>query len=82
MAVCLHCEKTVTMESTRKDSSDEVQKEVEVMVKKEVMHSCPQCDEVLGFAFSFWWHRNGQTSLIQRWTSGWNCTSISTIPRR
>jgi len=53
MPICPHCEKIVTMESTRKDSSDEVQKEVEGLIKKEVMYSCPYCEKVLGFAFFF-----------------------------
>ena len=53
MAKCPHCRKEVTIESTRKDTSEEVQKEVVGMVKKEVMYSCPHCDAVLGFAFFF-----------------------------
>ncbi len=51
MAKCPHCKEEVTLDSTRKDSADEVQKDVEGMVKKEVMYSCPHCDCVLGFAF-------------------------------
>jgi phage terminase large subunit GpA-like protein len=53
MAKCPHCEQTVTLESTKKDSRDELHKEVEGLVKKEVMYSCPHCDKVLGFAFFF-----------------------------
>jgi len=51
MSVCPHCDKVVTLESTRKDSSDEVQKEVEGLIKKEVMYTCPHCEKILGFAF-------------------------------
>jgi len=34
-----------------KDEQSEVHKEVEGMIKKEVMYSCPHCDRVLGFSF-------------------------------
>lgn len=52
MAKCPHCEKEVTLHSTkREEGADEVQKDVEGIVKKEVMYSCPHCDRVLGFAF-------------------------------
>ena len=53
MAKCPHCKKEVTLGSARKDESGKVQKEVEGMIKKEVMYSCPHCDSVLGFAFFF-----------------------------
>ena len=53
MAKCPHCEKEVTLQSTRKEESREVQREVEGMIKKEVMYCCPHCDCVLGFAFFF-----------------------------
>jgi phage terminase large subunit GpA-like protein len=53
MPLCPHCEKAVTLESTKKDSRDEVKKEVEGFIKREVMYSCPHCDKVLGFAFFF-----------------------------
>ena len=51
MATCPHCNENVTLESTQKDKRDEVQKEVDGLIKKEVMYSCPHCDRVLGFAF-------------------------------
>ena len=51
MAKCPHCGKEVTLESTKKDGIDEVRKDVEGLLKKEVMYSCPHCDCVLGFAF-------------------------------
>jgi phage terminase large subunit GpA-like protein len=51
MPLCPHCEKTVTLESTKKDSHDEVKKEIEGFIKREVMYSCPHCNKVLGFAF-------------------------------
>ena len=51
MAKCPHCAKEVTLESTRRQDAEEVDKEVHGIVKKEVMYSCPHCDKVLGFAF-------------------------------
>ena len=51
MAKCPHCSKEISLESANKDSRDEVHKDVEGRVKKEVMYSCPHCDCVLGFAF-------------------------------
>jgi len=51
MALCPHCEMQVTLESAKKDKVDEVHKDVEGLVKKEVMYSCPHCDKILGFAF-------------------------------
>jgi len=53
MAKCPHCEREVSLGSTRRDERNEVQKDVEGLVKKEVMYSCPHCDRVLGFAFFF-----------------------------
>jgi len=53
MAKCPHCDNPVTLESTTKESADEVRKDVDGWVKKEVMYSCPHCDKVLGFAFFF-----------------------------
>jgi len=47
MAICPHCQKTVTL----KDSENEVKKEVKGSIKKEVMYSCPHCNKVLGFTF-------------------------------
>ena len=52
MAKCPYCDKDVTLGSTKKEeASDEIQKDVEGIVKKEVIYSCPHCDHVLGFAF-------------------------------
>ncbi len=48
MAICPHCEKEITLFS--EDKSNEVQKEVLGVIKKEVMYSCPHCDKALGFA--------------------------------
>jgi uncharacterized protein with PIN domain len=53
MAKCPHCEKEVTLISTKKDEKSEVRKEVEGIIKKEVMYYCPHCDRILGFAFFF-----------------------------
>jgi len=51
MAKCPHCEEEVTLHSTRRNERNEVEKDVEGTIKKEVMYSCPHCDRVLGFAF-------------------------------
>ena len=51
MPKCPHCEKEVTLHSTHRNERDEVEKDVEGTIKKEVMYSCPHCDCVLGFAF-------------------------------
>ena len=51
MAKCPHCSQRVTLDSASRDSKDEVQKDVEGTVKKEIMYSCPHCDSVLGFAY-------------------------------
>ena len=53
MAKCPYCEKDVSLGSAQRDERDEVQKDVEGLLKKEVMYSCPHCDRVLGFAFFF-----------------------------
>ena len=53
MAKCPYCDQVVTLESAKKDSMEELHKEVEGIIKKEVMYSCPNCDRVLGFAFFF-----------------------------
>jgi len=53
MAKCPYCEEDVELGSARKDSADEPQKDVEGLVKKEIMYSCPHCDKILGFAFFF-----------------------------
>ena len=54
MAKCPHCNKEVTLDSTRKEEGvQEVGKDVKGILKKEVMYSCSHCDRVLGFAFFF-----------------------------
>lgn len=53
MAKCPHCQKQVTLNSTKRDPHIEVNREVKGTAKKEVMYSCPHCDSVLGFAFFF-----------------------------
>lgn len=51
MAKCPHCNEEVKLSSTNREESDNVNKEIEGLIKKEVMYSCPHCDKVLGFAF-------------------------------
>jgi hypothetical protein len=54
MPKCPYCKQDVTLEKTRRDAmpmADEVHKEVEGFVKKEIMYSCPHCDSILGFGF-------------------------------
>ena len=51
MAKCPYCKEKVTLSSAMKDEKDEPHKEIEGMIKKEVMYVCPHCDCVLGFAF-------------------------------
>lgn len=42
----------VTLDATNKEeAAEEVRKDVEGIIKKEVMYSCPHCDRILGFAF-------------------------------
>lgn len=54
MAKCPHCGKQVTLDTTKKEKGvDEVRRDVEGLIKKEVMYSCQNCDRVLGFAFYF-----------------------------
>jgi uncharacterized protein with PIN domain len=53
MPICPYCNNSVTLESAKKDHHDEVHKEVDGLMKKEVMYSCPHCDKILGFAFFF-----------------------------
>ena len=53
MPLCPHCEKTVSLESANQENRDEIHKDVDGLVKKEVMYSCPHCDKILGFAFFF-----------------------------
>jgi len=51
MAKCPHCDKAVSLNSTRKDEARQVDRDVEGTIKKEIMYSCPHSDCVLGFAF-------------------------------
>lgn len=52
MAKCPHCNKEVSLKTTkREEGAVELHKEVEGIFKKEVMYSCPHCNRVLGFAF-------------------------------
>jgi hypothetical protein len=51
MAKCPYCELPVALESHGPDKLNEVRKEVDGIVKKEIMYSCPHCDRVLGFSF-------------------------------
>lgn len=53
MPLCPYCSQVVSLESTKKENRDEIQKEIEGLVKKEVMYTCPHCDKILGFAFFF-----------------------------
>ena len=53
MAKCPHCKEGVSLNETRRESSDtdEVHKEIVGLIKKEIMYSCPHCESVLGFGF-------------------------------
>ena len=51
MAKCPYCEQAITLEDMGRETAEEVHKDVEGVLKKEVMYSCPNCDKVLGFAF-------------------------------
>ena len=51
MALCPYCEKEVSLESSKKDNIDNVQRDVKGLLKKEVMYSCPHCKKILGFSF-------------------------------
>jgi hypothetical protein len=53
MAKCPYCQEPITLTSTHREEGDSVHKDVEGVIKKEVMYSCPHCDSVLGFAFFF-----------------------------
>lgn len=48
MAICPHCEKPVTL---KKGEPDQVRRQVEGTIKKEILYACPHCDKVLGFAY-------------------------------
>ena len=51
MALCPYCEKSVTLDAAGKETNEEVLKQVDGLIKKEVMYSCPHCHKILGFAF-------------------------------
>jgi hypothetical protein len=56
MAKCPYCKLDVTLEKTKRDAvpmEDKIRKEVEGIIKKEIMYSCPHCDSILGFGFFF-----------------------------
>lgn len=56
MAKCPYCKQGLTIHDTNREEMDarqEVNREVEGVVKKEIMYSCPHCDSVLGFGFFF-----------------------------
>jgi hypothetical protein len=56
MPKCPYCKQTLTLEHTRRDTmlpTEEVNRETEGFVKKEIMYSCPHCDSILGFGFFF-----------------------------
>ena len=58
MPKCPYCKQVVTLDKTKRDSSDlstpePVHKEIAGIVKKEIMYSCPHCDCILGFGFFF-----------------------------
>ena len=48
MAKCPYCEKPVTL---KKGEQNQICRQTEGTVKKEVMYSCPHCNKILGFAF-------------------------------
>jgi hypothetical protein len=54
MPKCPYCKQSLALEHTKRDTmtpTEEVHREVEGFVKKEVMYSCPHCDSILGFGF-------------------------------
>ncbi len=53
MATCPYCGKPVSLKANGPDKKNEIGKEVQGTLKKEVMYSCPHCDKVLGFSFFF-----------------------------
>jgi uncharacterized protein with PIN domain len=53
MAKCPHCDEYLTLESTKQDAEDEVERETLGTAKKEVMYACPHCNSILGFAIYF-----------------------------
>lgn len=58
MPKCPYCKQVVTLDKTNRESADVatpegIHREVEGVVKKEIMYSCPHCDSILGFGFFF-----------------------------
>ncbi len=55
MAKCPYCKESLSLSQTKRESADvsEVHRDVEGLIKKEIMYSCPHCDAVLGFGFFF-----------------------------
>jgi hypothetical protein len=56
VAKCPSCKQPVTLAHAKREvgaAPDAVHKDVEGVVKKEIMYSCPHCDSVLGFGFFF-----------------------------
>ncbi len=53
MARCPYCKQELTLEKTNREMAETVHKEVEGMIKKEIMYSCPECESILGFGFFF-----------------------------
>lgn len=60
MPICPHCKGNVTLDETAyryargaSDAPKEVRREVKGLLKKEVMYSCPHCDNILGFSYFF-----------------------------
>jgi len=52
MAKCPYCKEPVILDpKAGSDRKNEVFKEVEGTLKKEIMYSCPHCNCVLGFGF-------------------------------
>jgi primosomal protein N' len=48
MAKCPHCEKAITL---KKGKENQICRQTEGTLKKEIMYSCPYCDKVIGFGF-------------------------------
>ncbi len=51
MARCPYCKQELTLERTNRETVETVHKEVEGVIKKEIMYSCPECESILGFGF-------------------------------
>ena len=51
MAKCPYCDNTVLLEASGSEKKNEICREVEGTIKKEVMYTCPHCERVLGFGF-------------------------------